>query len=51
MMAAEVKDFVNNMYDEIMSDNFKDSSEDDLTIHCNIVSVLPMEYDCISEVS
>lgn len=42
---------VDNMDDERVSDNFKDSSEDDLIIHCSIVSVLPMEYYCISEVS
>lgn len=35
----------------MVSNNFEDSSEDDLIIHCNIVSALPVEYDCISEVS
>ena len=32
-----------NMGDELF-DDFKDSSEDGLVIHCNIVLVIPNEY-------
>lgn len=39
------------MDDEMVSKIFKDSSKDDLIIHCNIVSDLPAEYDYISKVS
>lgn len=37
--------------DEMVDDNIESGSEDDLLINCNIVLVLPAEYDCISEVS
>lgn len=51
LMLTEVNDFGDNINDEMVSDNFEDSSEDDLIIYCNIVSILPIEYDYIFEVS
>src|ERR1044072_4706337 len=33
-----------------LADNFDSESEDDLHIICNVVSILPAEYDMISEV-
>ena len=38
----------NNMDDEV-SDGFKDSLEEGLIIHCNIVSFFPNEYGFASE--
>lgn len=37
--------------DEIVEDNFDTKSKDDILIAYGIVSVLPAEYDCVSEVS
>lgn len=36
--------------DEMVDDNFDNESEDDFQINCNIVSIIPMEYDRVSEV-
>lgn len=35
----------------MVEDNFREESEDDLQINYGIVSVLPVEYDRVSEVS
>lgn len=42
---------ITNMDDEMVSDNFEVSFENDLIIHCNIVLVLPRECDYFFEVS
>src|ERR1044072_8432895 len=35
---------------DMLTDNFDSESEDDLHIICNVVYILPAEYDMISEV-
>src|ERR1044072_4293331 len=35
---------------DMLTDNFDSESEDDLHIICNVVSILPAEYDMISEI-
>lgn len=47
----ELKSPITNMDDEMVSDNFDNSYEDDLVINCNIISVLPRECDCLSKES
>lgn len=37
--------------DEMVSDDFYERWDDDFSIQCNIVSVLPVEYDYVSGVS
>lgn len=36
--------------DKMVDDNFDNESEDDFQINCNIVSIIPIEYDRVSEV-
>lgn len=36
---------------EMVTDNFDSGSKDDFEVTCNIVSVLPREYDPLSRVS
>src|ERR1044072_4199455 len=35
---------------DMMTDNFDSESEDELHIICNVVSILPAEYDKVSEI-
>lgn len=45
------KEEVPSKEDELVTDNFESGLEDDLDMLCNMVSVLPREYDCAIEVS
>lgn len=44
-------EFVTQPDDEMVDDNFDSRYEDDLLINYNIVSMLPAEYDRVSNVS
>lgn len=35
--------------DELVYDNIDSGSEDDFNVLCNVVFVLPREYDCVTE--
>ena len=48
---AKVKNPGDDNMDDELFDDFEVSSDDELIIHCNIVSVLPNEYDFASEAS
>ena len=37
--------------DKLVTNNFESGSEDDFDVPCNVVSLLPREYDCAIEVS
>lgn len=37
--------------DEMVISNFYSGSEDDFNIICNVVSVLPREYDCVTKMT
>lgn len=44
----KVKEEVSSKEDELVKDNFDFRSEDDFDGLCNVVSVLPRDYDCVT---
>lgn len=47
----KVKEEVPLKEDELVTYSFESGSEDDFDVLCNMVSVLPMEYNCVTEVT